>query len=391
MDDGIPQALEAFEKGLAALSKVYVDEAEAHFEEALRLDPAFAAPKVFLLQRVHQDPARRDAEIAELRHTDLDTLSPRERFLVRRLLAAHDREAEEVVRITDDYLRQHPDDPYALDLEATRAFNRGEWTEAEAEYKRLVEIVPNRVLAYNQMGYAQMAQGRFAEAEATFIRYRFIAPDQANPHDSLGELLALTGHYDQAEREFRDALAVKPDFSASYTHLVSLAVMRGAYDEAGRVIAEAEAKQGFPPSALAWMRRSVAVWEAASKRRWDDLARLAAETSWKDAPDLEILAHDVLLGAGRADAAKAIEAAHATLMAEESKAGSEGGTGSSPFTSRARRCLRRGTPRRRWASSRRPTACWPTGTWAAAPSSWSTARCWSRRCGRRERTGAPAR
>ena len=316
-----PQALEEFQLGLEALSKIYYGEAQAHFEKALELDPGFVAAKLFLVQRIPTDPPRREALIREIRAADLDALTPRERFLVQRFLAAHDGHEAEATKITDAYLEKHPDDPYALELQAGRVFARGQWSEAEGEYKKLVEIVPNRVIAYNQMGYAQMAQGRFAEAEATFVKYRFIAPDQANPHDSLGELLALTGHYDRAEREFRNALAVKPDFWASYSHLLTLAVMRGDYDAAARVIAEAEGTPGFPASDIPRMRRSADLHRAVAERRWDDLARLSGQCTWKEDPDLEILAHDVLLSAGRPEAAKAIESSYAGVYRKGGGAG----------------------------------------------------------------------
>ena len=78
-----------------------------------------------------------------------------------------------------------------------------------------MEIAPNWVIAYNQLGYINMSKGRFAEAEERFKSYRFIAPDQANPHDSLGELFIALGRNDEAEESFEKAIEIKPDFWAS--------------------------------------------------------------------------------------------------------------------------------------------------------------------------------
>lgn len=309
-----PEALAEFQEGLQDLYKVYYTEAEAHFEKALQLDPGFVAPKVFLIQRIYpSSSARRKELISQLRTADLEQLSPRERLLARRLLVALDGHQDSADEMITDYLRGHPDDPYVLDLQAGRAFGRGDWSESERENSRLVEIVPNWVLAYNQMGYAQMAQGRFAEAEATFMKYRFIAPDQANPHDSLGELLALTGHYDRAEREFREALTAKPDFWVSYEHLMALALMQGDFSAARKVVSEAAAQPGFPKDMMAGMKLRVATWQAATEHRWDDLEKLAGEASWTMDADVEILAHDALLAGGRTDAARTIEGRYTAL------------------------------------------------------------------------------
>ena len=88
--------------------------------------------------------------------------------------------------------------------------------------RRLIEIAPNWVIAYNQLGYIAMSQGRFAEAEEYFTSYRFVAPDQANPHDSLAELYIMIGRYEEAETSLYRSIEIKPDFWAAYDHLAMI-------------------------------------------------------------------------------------------------------------------------------------------------------------------------
>ena len=140
--------------------------------------------------------------------------------MVRRAEYLSELKFDEATAQMDTYLDRYPDDPYVLHIKALRAWQRGELDDAERLNKRLLEISPNWVIAYNQLGYITMMQGRFAEAEEYFTSYRFIAPDQANPHDSLGELFIVLGRYDEARDSFEQALVQKPDFVAAFDLLL---------------------------------------------------------------------------------------------------------------------------------------------------------------------------
>ncbi len=225
-----PQALQEFELGLEASMKLYHKDAEAHFRKAVELDPEFAAAKLRLVE-YHRDEEERNEIIAELRELDLERLTPRERFLIEHLLARADRQPASADKVLEEFLLDHPDDPYALAICSLDAWKSMDWEKAGRHYRNLLEIDPNWVMAQNHLGYMAMAQGNFAEAEELFRTYEYIAPDQANPHDSLGELLTLVGRYDEARQELEQALAIKPDFCASYQHLFDLAVLEGRTED----------------------------------------------------------------------------------------------------------------------------------------------------------------
>ncbi len=182
-----PQALQEFELGLEASMKLYHKDAEAHFRKAVELDPEFAAAKLRLVE-YHKDEEERNEIIAELRELDLERLTSRERFLIEHLLARADRQPASADKVLEEFLLDHPDDPYALAICSLDAWQSMDWEKAGRHYRNLLEIDPNWVMAQNHLGYMAMAQGNFAEAEELFRTYEYIAPDQANPHDSLGEL-----------------------------------------------------------------------------------------------------------------------------------------------------------------------------------------------------------
>jgi tetratricopeptide (TPR) repeat protein len=242
-----PEALAAVEAANEASMKLYYDDAVASLRTALELDPDFVYPKLALTARsgwVDKDTAER--YLGDLRAADLDDLTHRERCLVERFLAVRDGEREQAIEILDACLEADPDDVFLLSEKAAIHWAQGDMAVAERLYRRIVELNPNWVVAYNQLGYTTMIQERFVEAREYFVSYRYIAPDQANPHDSLGELYIIQGQREDARLSLEHALEIKPDFWASYEHLVIVLSLMGRYDEAGDVVERMVSQPGYP-------------------------------------------------------------------------------------------------------------------------------------------------
>ena len=236
---GSKSALQAYQAGLDARMRFYMQDAVGHFRRAVELDPSFAAARVQLLET--SGSAEERARMADaLAKSDPATLTEREQFLVELALARSKRDPVRFTGVVDRFVEARPEDPWALYLKATLAWEKQEWGEAEQLYQHLLQIDPNWVMARNHLGYLAMAQGRFADAEESFRTYAYVAPDQANPHDSLGELLVLLGRYDEAREELEAGLALRPDFCASYRNLLSIGVLEGRVDEMERVLDRVE-------------------------------------------------------------------------------------------------------------------------------------------------------
>ncbi|HEX6203531.1 MAG TPA: tetratricopeptide repeat protein [Thermoanaerobaculia bacterium] len=302
-----PEALAELQAGQQAVQKLYLAEAADHFWRALEHDPDFAIAKLRAVQLGGSQPERRErvaALIEELKAADLDGLTPRERMLIGIFLARIDHDDETSRRLLDEYLAEHPDDPYAVEMACGRANAAGDLDRAESCFRRLIEIDPNHAGAQNLLGYLAMARGDFAAAEEQFEVYRYVAPDQANPHDSLGELYLLTGRYDEAESEFEQAVAIKGDFCASHENLVLVELLRGDFAAADRRAAEARRANGCEPTVLDQLDCRVATWRAVHAGRWGEA--LAAAEPCPDAPDLQVISVWAAGQVGRPEAAAAV-------------------------------------------------------------------------------------
>jgi len=265
-----PQALDELQKGLDSLQKLYYNEAAKHFEKAVEIDPGFVIAKRFLLgtmQRPSSDPEV-EKLYADLEKADLSKLTPREAFLVALTLSDHGKNMAKSMQILHDYAARYPNDPFSIEPMANVAAAQQDWPEARRLLSHLIEVAPNRVVAYNQLGYLEMGLGRFADAEKLFQTYKYIAPDQANPHDSLAELFILTGRYDDARHELAEALRARPDFCPAYQHLATLEMMEGRSGDAEQAIARAEKAGACPAFTLKALRCQLAVWSSLVARDW---------------------------------------------------------------------------------------------------------------------------
>jgi tetratricopeptide (TPR) repeat protein len=299
-----PQALEEFELGLEASMKLYHADAAEHFRKAIELDPGFVAAKLRLLE-YQQGEEERNEIISDLRQVDLERHTPLERFLVEYILARIDHESGTAEELLDDFLVDHPEDPFALAICSFEAWKSMDWPKAERHYRNLLDIDPNWVIAQNRLGYMAMAQGKFEEAEELFKTYKYIAPDQANPHDSLGELLTLLGRYDEARDELEQALAIKSDFCPSYQHLFDLAVLEGRtqnFEEIGR-----RAVENCEQEAEKYYRCASFLWTSFLERSYDAPWETADEECLAQLDESDFLAYQFLNRSGRSSEAEALE------------------------------------------------------------------------------------
>lgn len=270
------QALTEFEASMEASQKLYHQEARKHLERALELDPDFVVAKARMADFCQwEDEEHATQLMAEVAKTDLSRLTDRERFMIKRSQLLTDLKFEQAESQLGAYLERYPDDPYVLHIKALGTWQRGELEESERLNKRLLEISPNWVIAYNQLGYITMMQGRFAEAEEYFTSYRFIAPDQANPHDSLGELFILLGRYDEARDSFEQALLNKPDFIAAFEHLAIVNALTENWDGAESEIQRAIQAEGMTDETAALFRCAIDYWHRATEREWAEIIKLA--------------------------------------------------------------------------------------------------------------------
>jgi tetratricopeptide (TPR) repeat protein len=320
-----PKALAEFELALQSKMKLYHLDAIAHLEEAVKLDPDFVMARLLLADYARYTD-RTDGEelMQKVFEADVDSLRPRERFYVERMRAIRDKRTEDADRLLTEYRERYPDDPYILETAANNAFAHGDSGEAERLYRRLIEVGPNWVIAYNQLGYLTMREGRFSEAEEYLTSYRFIAPDQANPHDSLGEMYVILGRLPEAVQSFETALEIKPDFWESYSHLVLARVLLQDFAGAAEAVATARGVPNCPnelPQTLACLASCLEIEMAG---RWSEMLEPASATCAHDSSPLDVcprVAHRAACQLGDWQAAQAAEDALGAFLSKIKETG----------------------------------------------------------------------
>ena len=118
---------------------------------------------------------------------------------------------------------------YTCFMEACAAEDRGDPTEAEALYRRALEIDPALAAAMTNLGNLRYRLGDTADARRLYERALDHDPTQAEARYNLGNLLEDLGETDLAIAELRRVTQVAPDFADAHYNLgLALARVGGA-------------------------------------------------------------------------------------------------------------------------------------------------------------------
>lgn len=86
----------------------------------------------------------------------------------------------------------------------------GRLAEAEDVYARVLQVVPDRVDALHNLGYAQQMQGKLAAAAATYRALLVKAPATPQAHARLGDVMFWAGRLGTAVDHYETATALAP-------------------------------------------------------------------------------------------------------------------------------------------------------------------------------------
>jgi type IV pilus assembly protein PilF len=101
---------------------------------------------------------------------------------------------------------------------ASLYFSRNQFSTALAEVKLALQADPNYGAAYNLSGLIYAALGNPSQAEASFRRALQINPHDADTMQNFGWFLCQNQRYTEAEAQFQEAL-VQPDYRGAATTL----------------------------------------------------------------------------------------------------------------------------------------------------------------------------
>jgi TolB-like protein/Tfp pilus assembly protein PilF len=178
------------------------------FEEAIAKDPEYAVAYAGL------------ADAYELLSIGLGSKSPLE------CLAQAKTMALKALEMDDSLAEAHTSLAYA------RWLSDLDWTTAEREFRRAIELKSSYVPAHQWYAEYLAALGRHEEALTSIRRAQQLDPLAVPVNRAVGWVLYFAGRYDQASEELQKALAMDPDFLGARLVLWWVQVAKGAHDDA---------------------------------------------------------------------------------------------------------------------------------------------------------------
>jgi TolB-like protein/DNA-binding winged helix-turn-helix (wHTH) protein/Tfp pilus assembly protein PilF len=121
-----------------------------------------------------------------------------------------------------------------------------DWTDAEKEFKRAIELNPNYASAHNWYALCLVWMGRQDEALDEIRRARELDPLSLTINASVAWILTIGEQYEQAIDQSRKTIEIDPSFPLGHYRLGQTYVLSGRYVEAVAALKTALALSGNP-------------------------------------------------------------------------------------------------------------------------------------------------
>jgi TolB-like protein/Flp pilus assembly protein TadD len=267
--------------------------AEELFEQAIKLDPKFAAAfaglsmvQSWLYHESEPTPARRE----EAR-----------------------RNAEEALRLQPNLPEGH------LALGFSYYYGDRDYERALAEFEITKRDLPNQAEAYMAIGAIQRRQGKWAESTANLEKAVTLDPKNVKILVNLGSSYMALRNFEAADKTFDRAIAIAPQSFATVGYKAYLAMLKGDLTEAERQLSSIPVESD-PNGMVTWARLWVLLWQRKLPEALAVVQKFPGETltteSTAPAPKalLEGIVHE--LQGDKEKAQPAFE--HARLVSEKS-------------------------------------------------------------------------
>jgi TolB-like protein/DNA-binding winged helix-turn-helix (wHTH) protein/Flp pilus assembly protein TadD len=231
-----PEVYENYLKGRSILDKTYsrsgLEESIGYFEEATKRDSTFAPAYVGLA-----DAYDRLGTI--FIGTPPSEVRPKVVNAARKALELDPELAEAHVLLADIYQQQW------------------HWSDAQAEYKRALDLKPNDAAAHVGFAHWLLCQGRTQEAVTWTERGRALNPIEVSG-TTIGETLFFVHRYDEAIHELRSVLAVQGDSASALWYLGYSLIAKGQPEDAIPVLEKAVSITNRSPGVIGVLVRAYA-------------------------------------------------------------------------------------------------------------------------------------
>jgi Flp pilus assembly protein TadD len=140
----------------------------------------------------------------------------------------------------DPILAAYPGNVTARNVKAFAAVRRGQFDEAERQYRASLVHQPNQHRVYGALGGLALRRGDLDQAERLLHEALEIAPTYVEAMSNLGFIAVVRGDQQTAESWYRQAIALDPAYPHVHRRLADLFYDRGDWERAaeyyGRVL-----------------------------------------------------------------------------------------------------------------------------------------------------------
>lgn len=151
-------------------------------------------------------------------------------------------------------------------IERALAFHhKGRLDEAAAQYEKLLDIVPDNVVALTNLGTIALQKGELEDGVRMIGQSLELAPDQPEALNNLGSALRRLKRWNEALASYERAIALSPNFAGAHINLGHALMEVNLWDEA---LASYDRASAIDPNlADSWLYRGNVFREL---ERWDE-------------------------------------------------------------------------------------------------------------------------
>jgi tetratricopeptide (TPR) repeat protein len=131
-----------------------------------------------------------------------------------------------------------------------------DWTGAENDFKKAIELNPNAAPIRLAYGWFLMMSARFDEAAIEMEKAREFDPSALAIKVARGRLLYFTRKYDEAIQHFQKIIAVEPNSPGSHLALSQIYRQKQMYPESVEAFMKYQGLIGSPPEDMEALRKA---------------------------------------------------------------------------------------------------------------------------------------
>ena len=136
------------------------------------------------------------------------------------------------ISVYEQAIARAPDDWVLRENFATLLQDFGQEREAEAQWRKVIQLLPHSEQAWFGLGNLLDSDGRAAEAVVAFREALRRRPNSVETRNGLGLALGSLGRFAEAINEYERALRLKPDFAEARVNLGQTLAQQGRHAEA---------------------------------------------------------------------------------------------------------------------------------------------------------------